>query len=289
MADSSGDIPIFGRYSREECGLPPGPWDGGEPRPRPARVVLLVLALAAAAWMGGGVSARVREMQVAELAARVLAAEPEQRSALLRRGKLYVAALPSRGGMRRNLAAAAYLAAGAAPRRLGYYGNAVNLLAGAEGGRGDNPEWTILTEMLAASLYSEVGKYPEAFAAIERANKVLAAMPDDETSRGHRLNLVNAQAYFLASAGKERGGDPDRALRLAELMITSRDRLPDGRHASSSAPHLDTLATARFAAGDAAGAKAAQTLALGLAASEDLDVYIRHYDEFAERVGKEDD
>lgn len=280
MVEHRDNALIFGRYTREECGLPPEGWDGGR-GPGFARALVLVAVLAAVAWGAGVLSARLREEWTGALFARIAAA-PENAPALLARGKMYAAALPERKRMRCSLALAALTAAEKAPRRLGFYANAANLFSGVEGEFVGPPAVAFGFAIMAAGVHGELEEYGSAFAELKRAEDALERIDDADTARKYRLVLVNARAYFLACAGPGQGGNPERALELAGLMITSRDELPNGGAPSGSAAFLDTLATARHATGDRAGAAAAQTLALGLADSDSLDAYLRHYDAFRE-------
>ncbi len=280
MADIQGNELIFGRYSREDCGLPPiGAARGGWRRALP-RALLLLALLIGAGWLAGSATARWREAWLSALPARIARATPDEAAELLAKGGMYAAALANRPGAVRDLAVAGLVAAERSPRRLGYYGNLANLLGRLESDPAGDPLGRFAQELAASGVYAELGRYDEAFASLERADKALLLLPDDALRRSHRLLLVNAQAYYLATAPAGKGRNPERALHLAELMITSRDELASGGHASGSAALMDTLASAWFAAGDAAQALKAQTLALGLADSEGLEVYLRHYDEF---------
>lgn len=281
MSDAPGDKLFFGRYSREECGLPPA--GAGRPSLKTGilKAAALFLALIGVGWLAGTLAARWRESWTAELPARAAAAPPDERSELMARGILYATALPERPQIARNLAFAGLIAAEKSPRRLGYYGNLANIFDRLEPADADGPDGDFAAELIASGVYTELNEYAKVFACIDRAGKALERLPDENARRSRRLLQVNAQAYALATAPEGKGRDPERALRLAELMITSRDELPGGGHASGSAALMDTLATARSAAGDAARALEAQTLALGLADSVGLDVYLRHYDEFA--------
>lgn len=283
MSDVRGEKLLFGRYTREECGLPPEGWNVRKRRALPLRVAILLVALLIAGWLGGGAMARWREAWVAYLPARVLAAAPEEASPLLNRGRVYAQALPERRRMRRDLAIAAVIEAERSPRRLGYYANAANLLRGDTLNYSGSHLETFNTNIAAAGVFAELKDYENTFAALNHARVSLDLMQSGhhEAARPFRLILANARAYFLAIAGTDEGGNPETALELAELMITSRDTLPGGGYPSGSAAFLDTLATARFAAGDAAGARAAQELALGLADAGGLEVYLEHYDEFS--------
>ncbi len=288
MTGNPGENLIFGRYSREDCGLPPAgakPWDNGFGA---ARVCMLLLVLAALGWLAGTGMARWREARLALLPGQAAAARAEEIPDVMRRGRMYATALPENDRMRRSLAYACLAAAEKSPRRLGYYANAANLLRGMDRAAGQTAEETFAGELTAGGAFAEIGQYREAFAALERAEAALEDIQDEQKRRSFRLVLVNTQAYFLASAGKDGGGDAQQALHLATLMISSRDELPGGGFASDSAAFLDTLATAWAENGDFARAASTQCLALGLADSLGLDVYLRHYDEFSKgnRNGK---
>lgn len=275
-----GDNLIFGRYTREECGLPPVE----QLRPRRGslvlRVLLLFAVLVTAGWLGGVVTARVREAWMSTLPGQVYLADPQKASELLAQGRMYATALPDRPGMRRDLALAGLIAAERAPRRLGYYGNLRALFDGQADGSTDSAEGDFMFRVTAAGVFAELGEYKKAFADLDRAEEALERIEPEGKRSSYRLHLVNAQAYFLAVAPESEGGDPERALRLAQLMITSRDSLVGGGKTSASPELMDTLAAAWYAMGNAERALAAQTYALGLATSG-LDVYVRHYDEFA--------
>lgn len=277
---------IFGRYSREECGLPP------YPRRRPGvgfylvRALLLAVALVTAGWLGGMVTARWREFWVSQLPGQVAVASSEEASRLLDKGRIYATALPEQSDMRRNLALAALNESRRAARPKGYYGSVRDLLSGLPA---DSDPFAAFIEFLtAADIHGLLDDYPAAFVQLEQAERALDAMTGYDGA-SFRLVLVNSWAYLLAMAPREQGGDPERALRLAELMISSKDTLPDGSHASGSAALLDTLAMAYHAAGFDDKAIATQSLALGLAEAQGLDVYIRHYDEFESNKQKAGD
>lgn len=268
---------IFGRYTREECGLPPRGFERWRRAITPLRAGLVFAATAALAWLGGEALARWRADWLSALPARVHFADENDVPALLEEGRLYATALPDNHRMRRDLAMAAVTAAERMPRRLGYYATAADLFrrvpaeAIPEGER-------FGTEITAAGVHAETGDYASAFAALDRAEAGLQGLPEDE-QRSRRLLLVNAKAYFLATADPSEGGDAKKALELARLVASSRDTLPGGGHASGNAAILDTLATAMHEAGDGRAAST-QRLALGLADGAGLDVYLRHYDEF---------
>lgn len=273
--DGQGGELIFGRFTREECGLPPAGSLVPLRRRRLLRFLCLLIVLVTVGWLGGTLVARLRMHWLARLPGAVMAASPAERPQLLAQGRMYATALPG-DDTARILAVAAAVAANDAPRRLGYYGNAANLftLAGSGG------DFGVL--LAAAGMYGELGEYKTAFSFLDRANAALEKSGADETARRSlRLPLINAQAYFLATAPADQGRNPEKALHLANLLISSRDALPGGGHASDSAAFMDTLGAAWHAAGEPEKALGVQTLALGLADTADLDVYIRHYDQFA--------
>ncbi len=278
---------LFDRYSREECGLPPEGADLFGDRLGAGRTIVLLALLAGAAWMLGLLHAGWRGDWLRALPSRVAAAAGDEaaQAALMRRGALLAAALPDNARARRDLAFAAATAAEDAPRRLGYIGNALALLENMRLPDDETPLETVAREMTLSGLHEETGGYAASIAAIGRAEEALSAVPDEAARRSFRLLLVNAQAYCLALAGKEEGGDAKRALELARLAVSSRDELPAGGFASASAAFVDTLATARSVNGLAKEAAIAQRLALGLAPSRGLEIYLRHFDAFNTMVG----
>lgn len=273
---------IFGRFGREECGLPPTNWGRTNRLAMLSRGAALLALLVLAGWLAGVLVGRWRESWVATLPSRVRAAAPEDIPALLGKGRMYAISQPGRVGLNANLAFAAMVAAEQSPRRMGYYGNAARLLGSLEREMTSSPEEMYTVSLMAAEAYGETGDYPQAFASLARANEALEKMPDSADQRRRRLLLVNAQAYYLATAPVHAGRNPERALHLAQLMMTSKDKLPGDE--SASAPFFDTLASAWHAVGDSERALAAQTFALGLAKQSGLDVYIRHYDEYKKQA-----
>ncbi len=271
---------VFGRYSREECGLPPV----GEMR-RPTRrslalkTVLLLAALVAAGWMAGVFAARWREAWVNSLPALVSRAGPEETAELLSRGRIYATALADNQRVRSDFALALQVAAERSVRRMGYYGNLANIYTRHVTDEG-RPEREFATEFAASGVYAELKDYTRAFACLAKADQALSRYQDEKAKHAHRLLLVNAQAYYLAVAPIRSGGNAEKALHLAQLLISSRDELADGSYASDQAAFLDTLASAWFATGDAEKAVETQSLALGLADSGRLDVYIENFDKF---------
>lgn len=273
---------LFGRYTREECGLPPAPVrEPGLGRVL-LRTALLTACLLAVGWLAGGMTARWREYWTARLPALVSRAGPAETAALLSRGRAYATALPHRAGMRRDLALAAGIAAERSPRRLGYYGNIRNLGRGDGGAAGLSPEAAFLHALSASGVHADLGDFPATLDSLVQAEQAWETLPDGDARRSWGLLLVNAKAYLLATAPEGAGRDAGRALHLAELMISSKDPLPGGGYASGSAALLDTLAMACHAAGQAGKARSAQSLALGLAESPGLDIYVSHYDEIAD-------
>ncbi|MCC8165274.1 MAG: hypothetical protein LIQ31_03770 [Planctomycetes bacterium] len=272
---------IFGRYSREDCGLPPVGADIWRERFGLWKIVALAAAIAVMGWFAGGVSARYREARLRVLPAELYRADADRIPALLAEGKMLATALPHNRRMRRDLAYGLAIAGDRAPDRLGYYGSAASILDHVDPDSFFPGEERFASLVTTAGFYEETGDFEAAFARLEAAEQALRDIPDDATRNSYRLLLANARAYFLAIAPRNRGGDPEQALKLALLMITSRDQLPGGGYASDSAAFLDTLATARHANGDFAGAVQAQRMALGLAEQSNLSVYINHYDEFA--------
>ncbi len=272
---------IFGRYSREECGLPPAGADLWHERFGVWKIVGLAVVVAIMGWFAGGISARYREARLRVLPAEIYRADPDRVPTLLAEGKMLASALPQNRRMRRDLAYCLAVAGDRAPDRLGYYGSAASVLDHVSPDAFFPGVERFVGLVTTAGFYEETGDYEAAFARLEAAEQALRDIPDDATRNSYRLLLANARAYFLAIAPRSRGGDPEQALKLALLMITSRDQLPGGGYASDSAAFLDTLATARSANGDHAGAVQAQRMALGLAEQSNLSVYLDHYDEFA--------
>lgn len=273
---------IFGRYTRDECGLPPKKTHpsrmGSILRPFFMLGVLLLVG-----WLAGTMTARWRKTWVEGLPYMVHRADPAEVSGLLARGRLYAMALPDNLDIRRDLAIAAVIASERAPRKAGYYGNLAILFNELRDVRFTTPLAEFAARLAASGVYAELNDYVKAFDALGMADRALAQMPDDQARNSHRMLLVNAQAYYLATAPALQGGNPEKALHLAQLLVSSRDGLAGGGYASGSAAFLDTLATAWHAAGDADKARLTQAFALGLADSVDLDTYIRHYDQFTGR------
>jgi hypothetical protein len=283
---------LFGRYTREECGLPQKNADTFGGGMGAGKTLALLVLLAAAAWTGGRLHANHRELWVRQLPSLIAQTgdNAELRSGLLRRGAMFAAALPERTRVRRDLAFAVLTAAEYAPRRLGYIGNALTLLEGAEAPADEAPLETLAREMALSGLHEEAGEYGKAFAALDRAEKALSGLASgadgEKSERAFRLLLVNAQAYYLAMAEKGEGGDDARALELSRLAVSSRDELPGGGFASESAAFVDTLATARFENSLVDEAVLAQRLALGLADSRGLEIYLKHFDKFTSTASK---
>ena len=270
---------VFGRYTREECGLPPVA--GARRFGVALKAVFLLAGLVAAGWLAGRFTAGWREHWLSSLPAMVGQADPGAVPALLERGRMYVSGLPGKPRMRRDLAIAVMQAAPRAPRRLGYYANAANLFDGLGSFESESPEGNFFAALLASEAYAELGGYTKAFACLERADAALKLFGNKERQASFRLLLVNAQAYYLVTAPGDGGRDPGKALDLAQLMVSSRDQLPGGGHASDSAAFLDTLACALFANGRTDRAVSTQAYALGLAGSAELTELLRHHDDFA--------
>ncbi len=273
---------LFNRYTREDCGMPPRDADVFGDRLPVAKTLALLLLLAGAAWMAGRAHAAFREDWLRGLPSRIAQAGSDAglRFALMRRGAMFAAALPGTPRARRDLALAATAAAEYAPRRAGYVGSALALLDGAEPADDETPLERVVREMTLSGLHEEAGEYAQAFAALDRAEKALSSVDDAAVERSFRLLLVNAQAYCLATATESEGGNARRALELARLAVSSRDALPGGGFPSASAAFVDTLATARMKNSLPADAVEAQRLALGLAESRGLEVYLHHFDTF---------
>lgn len=243
------------------------------------RALLLLLLLVAAGWVAGVFAARYREAWMASLPGLVHQAKPEEIPALLAKGRLYATALEGKQKARDGLALALLIAADKSPLRMGFYGNLAQLYALPREQSGQ-PDHEFAAELTASGVFAELKQYDKVFAALARADKALAQYPDGPEKQAHRLLLVNAQAYYLATAPLREGGNPEKALHLSQLLISSRDRLAGGGHASDQAAFLDTLAFAWFAAGDADKAVDTQRLALGLANADGLDVYLKNFDTF---------
>jgi hypothetical protein len=276
---------VFGRYSREECGLPAVP---ARPMGKGGffmRLFFLFVCLVLAGWVAGVFAARHREAWMETLPALVHQAQPNEISALLAKGRLYATALGDRQKVRDDLALALLIAAEKSPGRMGYYGNLVQLYALPRDPDG-LPQHEFAAELTAGGVFTELKRYDDAFAALARADKALGRYPDGPEKQAHRLLLVNAQAYCLATAPLRAGGNPEKALHLSQLLVSSRDTLLNGGHASDQAAFLDTLASAWFAAGEADKAADTQRLALGLADANGLDAYLEHYDMFTQAGAK---
>ena len=243
------------------------------------RILAVIILLPAAGWLAGVLAAREREAWQETLPARAIMAPTESLSDLLSRGRAYALALPDRPGLSVNLALALSLAAERAPRRAGYFGNAANLFASLDAKRLGGPERIFEAELAASGVYAEIGDFAKSFASLDRAADALELVPDSEWRRRRQLLLFNNRAYFLATAPEPADRDPEQSLRLARLAVTSGDRLPNGDSASGSAAFLDTMASAWMAAGETERASQTQTLALGLAETDALEIYLRHYDE----------
>lgn len=303
MAGNEPGRLIFGRYSREQCGLPPVEASSVR-RGREIRLVLAAVAgVILAGWLAGDLTVRWRGQWLAYLPARIQAASRSEVPELLARGGMYAASRPRDLRFAEALVPALSMAAERAPRRMGYYGSAGAILNRLPESAGETPETRFSKALAAAGVWSELGRFSDAFAEVARAGLALDAisnalklpsageadrngearadLPEIQRVRARRLLLANMQAYLMATAPQGAGRNPERALHLAQLMLTSRDFVALGFSPSDSAAFLDTLATAWFAAGESEKAVKTQAMALGLADSEGLEVYLRHYDEFS--------
>ncbi|MCD8138740.1 MAG: hypothetical protein LUE17_03005 [Planctomycetaceae bacterium] len=276
---------LFGRYSREECGLPPPGADFVRERLPWRKTLGLLVVTALLAWLGGSAMSRYRQSWLAVLPSRVVAA-PGSAEALLTRGRSYATALANDPLARRNLAYAVTVAAERSRYRLGYYANAETLFRGIDRDALASPLDRFATDYAASAVYAELGDNTRALEALKRAAVSLSGLPQAE-QQSYQLLYVNSLAYLLATIPEAEGGNPGEALHLARLMITSRDPLPDGSYASDSAAFLDTLAAAYHADGRSGDALATQTMALGLADSQGLDIYLNHYDLFSRSIRPE--
>ncbi|MDR1535167.1 MAG: hypothetical protein LBU64_08745 [Planctomycetota bacterium] len=277
---------ILGRYTREECGLPP---DGSGPSGPGAAVLKWLTVLAAmllSGWLAGLFTARTRELWLAELPARVAASSPAEAASLLALGRVYALALPERSSLSANLALALVWAGERFPRPAGFYGNAANLLA-VTGDREDpEPKSSFFFALAAAGVFAEVEDYRKAFASLDRAAKALEAVEEGEWRRRREIVFLNSRAYLLATAPGGTGRDHELALGLIRTALASREKLPDGSRPSESAAILDTLAAAWRAAGDFSRAGEAQALALGLAETDGLAGYLRRHDQISAAGGE---
>ncbi len=275
---------MFGRYTRDECGLPPVETARERRRRVFARWAAVFLSLAVVGWLAGVGVARWRSAQVMSLHQRIARAELSQIPALLSRGRLFAASRAGDGRTTFALATATLAAADRMPRRLGYYGNVGRILADVD--LTDQPDLAFLADLTRAGVLIELERYGEAFHHVDVAESTLAALPDGPAKRMFRLQMVNLRAYLLARAPVSVGGNPEKSLHLAQLLLLSRDEVADGVYPSDAAAFLDTLACAWHAAGESEQAVETQAMALGLAEPEHLEVYLRHYDEFAQAARK---
>lgn len=273
---------IFGRYHRDECGLPPLEDKSLAKWKALARAVGAVCAVLVVGWLAGSLASRWRAMRLEALPGQMAkAVGPEEKSRLLAQGRILATALRDDPRARLSLAEACLIASVNAPRQMGYFGNIAALLAGVADRSGQSDLDVFRAESLHAHVLAELNRHNEALACLARADSALKNLPDNKMSRALRLNLVNLQAYILATAPGRHVRNPEKALHLAQVMVSSRDELPGGEYASGVAAYVDTLASAWYAAGDAEKALKTQTLALGLAKPGDLAVYLKHYDQFA--------
>lgn len=281
MGTAKGNT-VFGRYSREECGLPVADATGISLLKRTGRGLALLAAVILAGWLAGKMTSRWRAVQLENIVREVSRASNQlEKSETLARGKMLAVALRKDPEALLLLGEACMMASVNAPRQVGYYGNAASLLEGAGKRLAANPFLAFRAESAYAIALSETDKDVEALAALERANRALDSLPDNEMKAALKLNLVNQQSYILATSPVRRIRNPERALHLAQYMVSTRDRLLTGEFPSASPAFLDTLAAAWFAAGEVEKAQEAQTLALGLAKPGDLAIYIQHYDQYA--------
>lgn len=271
---------VFNRFTREEMGLPPPAGTGSGWRRAAIRLLALAVALWSAGWLAGEFVRGSRVRDLGSLAHRVGRADPAEASNLLARNRPLAVATAEDPAAALSWCAAAITAAEASPRRMGYFGNLAHLADGLGRELADRPAAAFHAETLQAHIFSELGRHPEAFAALGRAEKALSALPDGPGARALRLHLVNLQSYLLATAPDHAGRNPGRALHLAQTMISSRDEVSPGEYPSGSAALVDTLAAAWFAVGDRERAIETQSLALGLAKPGDLAVYLEHYDAY---------
>lgn len=273
---------IFGRYNREDCGLPALENPALAKWRFATRSLAILVAVLFAGWLAGGLAARWRALRLEALPGEVArAAGTGEAGSVLAKGRMLATALRGNPRASLGLAEAAFIVSQDAPRQIGYYGNIDSLLEGTGERLASSPVLAYRAESLHSAILLELGRHEEALAALARADKALAGIPDGPLARALRLNMVNQQAYILATADSPRVGNSEKALHLAQIMISSRDALPGGGYASASAAFVDTLAAAWFAAGQGEKALEAQTLALGLASPGDLAVYLKHYDLYA--------
>ncbi|MCC8180068.1 MAG: hypothetical protein LIP23_04040 [Planctomycetes bacterium] len=277
-ADRNAEL-IFSRYTREQCGLPPV--SGGHTTRREAfRLAFILICLLVAGWLAGLGVARWRLMWLQTLPNRIQSAAPGEVPELLARGRLFAASQAGNQAAEQSMLLALLTAAESSPRRMGYYGSAGAIIDQMDFSS-QSADAAFVSQLAAATIKTELEQFDQAFRLLAGADKALEQFSDTATSRARRLLLVNMQSYLLATVPPGSGRNPEKALHLAQLLITSRDQVAPGLHASDSAAFLDTLACAWHATGESGKAKLTQSLALGLADSDGLDVYIRHYDEFA--------
>gem|GEM_PF-1548608 len=273
---------VFGRYTREDCGLPPQENPTLAKWRLASRAAAILAATVFVGWLAGGLTARWRALRLDSLPREVArTAGTGETGKLVARGRMLATALRGNPRASLGLAESAFAASQNAPRQIGYYGNIDNLLEGAGELLAPTPFLAFRAETLHSTVLSELGRHREALDALARADEAMAGIPDSPLARALRLILVNQQAYILATAASPQVRNPEKALQLAQLMVSSRDILPDGGYASASAAFVDTLAAAWFSAGYREKALETQSLALGLATPGDLAVYLEHYDLYA--------
>ncbi len=242
-----------------------------------------MLAVAGIGWVAGSITARWRIMTLASIPRQVaLSDNPAEKARILAKGRVLATALKNDPRAVLSFGEACLFAADDAPRQTGYFANAAVLLAGLGQRLADEPQYAFWAESHYAQALSEIGRNAEALAALARADKALSKMPDGVVQRALRLTLVNHQAYILATAASRHIRNPEKALHLAQVMISAKDVAITGEMPSASAAFVDTLAAAWFAAGQVQKALETQTLALGLAKPGDISVYLEHYDLYAQ-------
>ncbi|MDR3211693.1 MAG: hypothetical protein LBU79_07240 [Planctomycetota bacterium] len=271
---------IFGRYRRDDLGLPPRPHPLFKRVKQGLVLILLLVLLLGVGWFAGVAEARRHSRELESLSQRLLVAPPASRREILLRGRAALAADPGNPAAVVGLAEACLGVSSQAPRQRGYFANIARLLEGMPAGVASGSLLSFRRYILLAAVEEELGRHVAALAALSRAGHVMEGIPEGSVRRTLQLLLVNQQAYTLAVAPVGAGGDPGRALELARALLSSRDPLPDGSYASDSPAFVDTLAAAWFAAGYYPQARNTETLALGLANSDELAIYLEHYDTY---------
>lgn len=269
----SGSELIFGRYTRRECGLPPVRRGSGRGVLLLAWVALLA-ALAGIGAVAGRYAARLRAADAAQLPARI-AADPSEAPRLLAISRLWAVSQPHNPDLRISAALGLAVQAEREPRRLGSWGTIASICRSLPADAEPGPS----ARLLFAGVFAELGEWGAAFAQLAGAEAQVEQLPDGPDRRSMQLLLLNTRAWLLATAPAGQGGNPEGALHIAQLAVTSRDKLPGGGYASGEAAFVDTLAAAWFAVGQQDKALQTQKLALGLAAG-DLSAYIENFDRF---------